>query len=148
MRIQLFKNEVVKVGEEFERKSRKWSNIDKKKKEGLKTMKERIDKGEMVCFVTDESGRWSCDSIGNYKGACEAQLRDQDKIVEVGEEDQVKGEKEMNGRALALGRMLGLEDGDGGKRIRNIMTGEGCKLASQMNQQKELKKDGWLAALI
>ena len=66
MRAQLFKEEVVKVAQELEEEGKKWSNINKNKKEGLRSIKARIRDGEMVCYVTDKSGRWSCDSLDNY----------------------------------------------------------------------------------
>ena len=94
----------------------------------------------MVCYVTDKSGRWSCDSVDNYKKACEEQLKDTEKIQEVSQRDQVEGEKEMNAYALALGRMLGLEDGEGGQKLRNVMTAEGSKLAKFYGLRKDHKE--------
>ena len=75
----------------------------------------------MLCYVTDKSGRWACDTLENYRSACEAQLQD-DKIEEVNREQHIQNEKEINAHALGLGRMLGLKDGEDGKALRNVMT--------------------------
>ena len=139
VKVQYFKNEVIKVAEEFEKKKDlQMSNLEKNMREGLKSLKERVREGEVVCYVTDKSGRWSCDSMDNYKRACEEQLRDE-KIEEVSQEQHEKNEKEINAHALAFGRMLGLKDGEEGKPLRNVMTAEGSKLAKFYGLRKDHK---------
>ena len=133
VKVQHFKDEVAKVAKEFEKKNTKAFNLDREQKDGLKMIRDKIKDEEMVCYVTDKSGRWTCDSMNNYKKACEELLRD-DKIEEVSEEQHVKNEKEINAHALALGRILGLKDGDDG------MTAEGTKAAKLHGLREDHKK--------
>ena len=102
-------------------------------------IRDKIKDEEMVCYVTDKSGRWTCDSMNNYRKACEDQLSD-DKIKEVNEEEHGKNEREINAHALALGRILGLKDGDEGKTLRNVMTAEGTKTAKFYGLRKDHKE--------
>ena len=140
VKVQHFKNEVAKVADEFEQKKGvAASNMNRNQKAGLKMIQEKLKDEEMVCFVTDKSGRWACDSLENYKKACEEQLRD-GKIEEVSKEQHSKNEKEINAHALALGRILGLKDGDEGKPLRNVMTAEGTKTAQFYGLRKDHKE--------
>ena len=59
------------------------SNLDGSKKRGLAKIKARVRNGEIVCFVTDKSGRWSVDSPENYKRACKAHLEDLEKTTPI-----------------------------------------------------------------
>ena len=70
----------------------------------------RVKNKEIVCFTTDKSGRWSCDTPENYKRACRSQLADQSKTQRITEGEHNEAEKVMNCQALALLRMLGLGD--------------------------------------
>ena len=139
IKLQHFKDEVGKVAEEFEKKNTKASNLEREQKDGLKMIRDKIKDKEMVCYITDKSGRWACDSVNNYRKACEDQLRD-NKIEEVSEEQHDKNEKEINAHALALGRILGLKDGDEGKTLRNVMTAEGTKTAKFYGLRKDHKE--------
>ena len=66
VKVQHFKNEVAKVADEFEQKKGvAASNMNRNQKAGLKMIKEKLKDEEMVCFVTDKSGRWACDSLEN-----------------------------------------------------------------------------------
>ena len=49
----------------------KWSNPSRVEKEGLKSLKEKLQPKEVVIFQTDKSGRFSVDIADNYKAACE-----------------------------------------------------------------------------
>ena len=56
--------------EKVRSKTKKWSNMKEQEKEGLNKIKERIKGKEVICYVTDKSGRWTCDTISNYEVAC------------------------------------------------------------------------------
>ena len=131
---------MIKIAKEMEKKSKKWSNLKEGEKEGLDSLRERVGRGELVCSVTDKSGRWACDSLENYKKGCTEQLRDSEKTQEITKEEHNKGEREMNGHALALGRMLGLKEGVEGSRLRNVMTAEGSKIVPFYGMRKDHKE--------
>ena len=46
-------------------------------------MKERINVGEIVCYETEKSGRWSVDTVSNYKKACGEHLNNEEKTREI-----------------------------------------------------------------
>ena len=54
------------------------------------------------------------DTEDNYKDGCTKLMEDQTKTPTITIEEHEEAEKEMNSHALALGRMLGLKDGDSG----------------------------------
>ena len=83
---------------------------------------------EIVCFVTDKSGRMSCDSLDNYRKVCEAELADVRKTPEISMDDHDAAEKEMNAEGLALLRMLGLKSGKSADRLRNAIVADGVKI--------------------
>ena len=56
-------------------------------------------------------------------------------------EEHNAGEKEMNGHALALLRMMGLSEDRGGDRIRNTMCATGTGLAPFYGLRKDHKSD-------
>ena len=83
MRIQQFKNDVKEVVEKVERETKKWSNLKEEEREYLKSLREKIEKKEVVCYITDKSGRWSCDTLNNYEVACKQQLEGNNKVKEI-----------------------------------------------------------------
>lgn len=139
IRLQQFKNDVGEIVGEVEKESKKWSNLGLDEKNGLNDLRRRVDDGEMVCCVTDKSGRWSCDSTENYKMGCINQLNDSDRTPEITVAEHEEGEREMNGHALALGRMMGLKEGNRGNRLRYAMTAQGSKLATLYGLRKDHK---------
>ena len=123
VKVQYFKNEVIKVAEEFEKKKDlQMSNLDTNMRDGLKSLKERVREGEVVCYVTDKSGRWSCDTLENYRNGCKKLVEDATKTPLISMDEHEKAEREMNCHALALTRMLGLGDNASGDRLHNAVT--------------------------
>ena len=57
VRIQQFKSDVLKTVKEMARDTQKWSNLDNEEQKGLASLKDRVKQGEIVCSVTDKSGR-------------------------------------------------------------------------------------------
>ena len=51
-------------------KSTVQSNLTREEKVGLKSLKKRIDEDGIVIYQTDKSGRFSVDTIDNYRDAC------------------------------------------------------------------------------
>ena len=54
----------------------KWSNLRKDEREGLVSLKNKVQTQENVVFQTDKSGRFSVDSIENYKAASQPRIAD------------------------------------------------------------------------
>ena len=120
-------------------KSAKWGNVSDVERRGLEKLCRRVKAGEIVCFVTDKSGRMSCDSLQNYKRACQAELSDDSKTPEITMEDHDLAEKEMNAEGLALLRMLGLNDDTAGERLRNAIVAEGVRIPPFYGMRKDHK---------
>ena len=121
------------------RKSVKWGNVSDVERRGLDKLCRRVKAREIVCFVTDKSGRMSCDSLENYKRACEAELADKDKTPEITMEDHNVAEKEMNAEGLALLRMMGLKGNVAGDRLRRAIVAEGVKIPPFYGMRKDHK---------
>ena len=96
----------------------------------------------MVCCITDQSGRWACESKGSYKEACMNELRDAERTLEVSIEEHDKGERELNCHATALLRMMGLKEGEGctGERLRHAVQAKGTNLAPFYGLRKDHKE--------
>ena len=140
IKLHKFKNDVMKIGQEISEKCKKWSNVSKEEKEGIESLIERERKKELVCYKTDKSGRWSCETVENYKEGCLKLLADADKTPKITEEEHRKSEKEMNCQAMALTRMLGLKNNKAGDRIRWTLTAEGTRIAPLYGQRKDHKE--------
>ena len=110
-----FKRDVINLSERMKNSTSKWCNLDSTRKSGLKKLQERIRKKEIVCFSTDKSGRWSCDTPENYKNACMAQLADDDKTPTISIEEHNESEKIMNAEARSLLMMLSVDDDKNGE---------------------------------
>ena len=80
-------------------------------KKVLKSLKEKVKGGEIVCCVTDKSGRWACDTVSGYKEVCMDELRDESRTPVITAEEHDRGERELNSHAVALLRMMGLITG-------------------------------------
>ena len=119
--------------------SKKRDNLGGQRSRGLTSLKAKVNEKEIVCTVTDKSGRWACDALDNYRNACSKELLDEEKTPKITLEDHNNGEREMNCQALALMRMMGLEDGKKGDRLRNTMVAEGVKLAPFYGLRKDHK---------
>ena len=143
VRIHGFKDDVMKVAWQMKSKGKEWENLSEEEKTGLESLKSWVRAGDVVCRVTDKSGRWACDTLNNYKEACMNELRDVEKTPEIDIREHDKGEREMNCNAAALLRMMGLEEGEGtqGERMRNTVQATGTGLAPFYGLRKDHKAE-------
>ena len=140
VQLHQFKSEVDNLVRGMRRRTSEWSNLDESAKRGLEKLKKRVTTGEIVCFVTDKSGRWAVDTPENYKRACEAELSNEDKTPESSIEEHDVAEKEMNCQALAFLRMMGINDDENsGQRVQNAMTAHGVKIPPFYGMRKDHK---------
>ena len=103
-----------------------------REKEILKSLQQKVKETKVICYQTDKSGRWSCDTKENYKKACEKHLQDDSKTEVISLTEHEKAEEEMNCHAYALLRMIGLKDDvkyGHGQRIRWAMQSTNNTLA-------------------
>ena len=134
-----FKRDVINLSKRMKNVTSKWCNLDSTRKSGLKKLQERIRKKEIVCFSTDKSGRWSCDTPENYKNACMAQLADDDKTPTISIEEHNESEKIMNAEARSLLMMLGVDDDKNGERLRKVVSAKGVKIPPFYGTRKDHK---------
>ena len=139
VKIFQLKCEVGRIVEDVAQKTQQYSNLTDEEKRGLESLKQRVDIGEIVCTVTDKSGRWACDSIENYKKGCEKLVADEQKTPRITQEQHQEAEQEMNAHGLALMRMLELGDRESGKRLRNAITAVGTGAAPMYGLRKDHK---------
>ena len=57
-----FKEDVKKITESYKKKTKALSNLSEEEKEGLKTLRKKVSDTTVLCYQTDKSGRWSCDT--------------------------------------------------------------------------------------
>ena len=140
-RLHMFKEDVHNLAKAHAQKSRYAPNLNRSKKNGLKKLKRRIKEGELVCFVTDKSGRWSVDSPENYKRACQVHLEDAEKTAPITHTMHDEAEVELNSEGAALLRMLGLDEQEGsrGERLRKAITAHGVSVAPLYGTRKDHK---------
>ena len=127
VKYQQFKNEVRVIAEDVANKTRKWKNLSSIERSGLISIKDKIKKTEIVCYQTDKSGRWSCDTPNNYIKACEKHLVDNESICEKTLDDQKDAERKLNCHALALLIILGVNYVN--KRLKNAIVSHGNVIA-------------------
>ena len=87
-------------------KVRKWSNLEKDEWEGLVSSKKKAEAQENVVFQTDKSGRFSIDSLENYKTASQPHISDSVAITK-GEHDRLQ--QLINAHSVSWIRILDAE---------------------------------------
>ena len=140
VRLHQVKIDVRNAVQKMTRKSVKWGNVNVAEKRGLEKLCKRIKAKEIVCFVTDKSGRMSCDTLENYKRACEEELSDDRKTPEITMDEHGAAEKEMNAEGLALLRMMGHDADTAGDRLRNAIVAEGVRVPPLYGTRKDHKE--------
>ena len=135
-----FKEEVKTIAEKYKKKTGDQTNLTDDERNGLKTLTQKVKDNTIICYQTDKSGRWSCDTAENYKTACNKHLEDPTKteVIELGEHE--RAEKELNCQGYALLRMAGLKDDINGERIRKAMKLTNNALAPFYSLRKDHKK--------
>ena len=141
LQLHTFKNEVMAAVGKMKKKGREWMNLGEEEREGLASLKEKARVGEVVCCITDKSGRWSCDTRENYRDACMEELREEDRTPQISMVENDQGERELNSHAAALLRMMGLKEGgeSEGERLRNAVQAKGTGLAPFYGLRKDHK---------
>ena len=140
VRIQCFKNEVVKIAKEVSKESRKWSNVGEEVQQGLDELVEKVREGEVICYETDKSGRWAVDTVENYTEGCRKLLEVEGASRKITEQEHREAEREMNSHGLALTRMMGLRNDGPGTKLRWVMKAEGTGAASMYGLRKDHKE--------
>ena len=103
----------------------------------MKELKRRQKENEIACFQTDKSGRWSIDTVQNYKIATEKHLQEGAKEITL--EEYEISEKELNCHTKAILRMMGLREDAKGDRLRRTCTAEGVNFAQLYSLRKDHK---------
>jgi hypothetical protein len=134
---QKLKNEIRDIAVDMNKKTKDNSNLQEDETKGLKELKQRQDDEEIVCFQTDKSGRWSVDSIQNYKLSTEKHLQTGAKKITL--EEYEVSEEELNCHTKALLRMMGLRDDTNGGRLRQTCTADGVNFAQLYSLRKDHK---------
>ena len=125
IRYHQFKEEVKDIVGKYAKKTVDLSNLDENEREGLNSLKKKVADTSVICYKTDKSGRWSCDTEENYKYACNKHLNDPSKTETISLEEHERAEREMNSHGYALLRMMGLNN----DRIRLTMQSSNNVLA-------------------
>ena len=144
VRLSKFRVEVMNKVKEMQGENRKsmWNNLSQEEKVGLNKLRKRVKEKEIVCCVTDKSGRWACETQGSYREACMEELKDPGRTPEISMEEHERGEKELNSHAAALLRMMGLEEDEetGESRLRLATQAHGTSLAPFYGLRKDHKQ--------
>ena len=135
-----FKEDVKTISEKYKKKTQDMSNLTAEERTGLKALKKKVTDTSIVCYQTDKSGRWSCDTKDNYKEACKKHLSDPTKTEVISVQEHEDAEREMNCHAYALLRMMGIKDENNGGRIRKAMRSSNNALAPFYCLRKDHKK--------
>ena len=61
---------------ENENKYKEYSNLSREEKEGLNTLKKKANGNQIICYITDKSGKMSVDSPENYLAAMQPHLQE------------------------------------------------------------------------
>ena len=96
--------------EETARK-KKTVNLTPEQRQGLRSLKEKIDQKEIVIFETDKSKRFACDTMENYEMLGRTHVTE-DEVVD--DETRARFEKEVNAHAEMWTRIM-----SAGKNTRN-----------------------------
>ena len=134
-----FKRDVEELARRSRKYTSKWSNLDKARYRGLKKLQDRVAKKELVCFETDKSGRWACDTPENYKEACRSHLCNPEVTPVITEEEHNLAEETMNAQATALLHMLGIDNDAHGTRLRRAVVAHGVSIPAFYGTRKDHK---------
>ena len=129
-------NRVVRKYVENER-SAKWRNLDHDEKEGLTSLRRKVRSQECIIFQTDKSGRFSLDTVENYKLVFETHVAEG---VVISEEDYVRLQRLVNAHAVFWTRFL--QAGSKTKsatKLKDSMVSVGSSIAPLYTLRKDHK---------
>ena len=112
-------------------------NLTREQKDGLRSLKKKVKQKDVVIYQTDKSGRFSVDTMDNYREACSAHVEgDQTITVELHE----KAQKMANTHSTMWVRIFKAGEAIGGQaRIKRNMLVEGSTLAPLYALRKDHK---------
>ena len=102
VRMQALKNNLRGVTSEYIRSQPNSTTLTKSEETGLRSLKKRIGRKEIVVFQTDKSGRFAVDSMENYVLSGQAHAAEDPIITE---EDHRRIEHNINAHSVAFTRM-------------------------------------------
>ena len=118
VRMQMLKHRLKNVTEQYVEKSKTKDkgNLSSSEHKALKSLQQKVNEKEIVIYETDKSGRFSVDTMDNYKLSCEIHIRD-DKEITIKDYQEI--ENKANTHAISWARMCqaGTAQNDD-KRIR------------------------------
>jgi hypothetical protein len=126
--IQHLRDKLSRVTEEYVRATgstlRAQSNLTEAEKAGLKILKGRIRQGEFVVYQTNKSGRFSIDTVDNYRNACRPHVESD---LAVPEDLYKDFQRKVNAHSSFWVRILKAGENVGGKkRIKNNLLVQDC----------------------
>jgi hypothetical protein len=126
--IQHLRDRLSRVTEEYVRATgstlRAQSNLTEAEKAGLKILKGRIRQGEFVVYQTNKSGRFSIDTVDNYRNACRPHVESD---LAVPEDLYKDFQRKVNAHSSFWVRILKAGENVGGKkRIKNNLLVQDC----------------------
>ena len=92
-RIQFAKTKIYAAIDQQATRSKGKDNVNKRLKQGLTSLQQRIKEKEIICFPTDKSGRLSVDTASNYIEGMKGHLK---AVVEVDQKEYEHVEKQLN----------------------------------------------------
>ena len=105
----------------------KWNNLRKDEREGLVSLKKKVQTQENVVFQTDKSGRFSVDNLENYKAASQSHIVDSI-IITKDEHDRLQ--QLVNWHSVSWVRILSAgSETSNGVRIKNNMISNDSSVA-------------------
>ena len=115
-----------------EAKDRKYTNLTKEQRMGLKTLQERVKKKEIVNYITDKSGRMCVDTPTNYIECMQVHLQNTEKVST---EEYRTIEKELNSHMHAWCNIIKADE-----RVRRSLQMEGNEVPPQYGLRKDHKQ--------
>ena len=76
------------------------SNLSETEQQGLQGLASKVKEGEVVCFVSDKSGRWAVDTVENYTEGCNKLLKEDGVSVPITEKEHEEAEREIPLRTI------------------------------------------------
>ena len=119
-------------------KSSKWSNLEKDEREGLVSLKKKVETQESVVFQTDKSGRFSVDSLENYKTASQPHIKDS---AVINKDEHERLQQLINAHSVSWVRILNAgKETSNEVRIKNNMLNSDSQVAPLYTLRKDHKE--------
>ena len=138
--IQILKQRLQMVTTEYitnDNRNNMLSNLTRKQKSGLKSLKKRKKNQEIVIFQTDKTNSFSTDTIDNYRQACQIHIEN-DRIINNTEKGKL--EAVMNAHGVMWTRFLNAgKNNNQEERIRKNMLNENCEVSPLYTLRKDHK---------